>query len=193
MDEAFGLRPPLVPLEERLHRGDELLVVPRLREVIDGALLDELDRGLERRPRGHEEDRKLRVERAHLPEQRDPLLPARGPRREVHVLEDEPRLAPLDDPGRSLRPVGDDRRDVVEIEEDLKSSRDRGLILHDEHLPHRPHTVRVASDGGTSDARSAAGSVAMTPLIARSTTPPATRGQVSFTSETWLTSRTFSP
>src|SRR5690606_10636037 len=86
--QAVVLEPELAHAQHVLDGGDDLGVVPRLAEVVGGALLDELDGGLERGPGGHEEDGEGGVEAVDLAEQGGALLTRGGDRLKLHVLND---------------------------------------------------------------------------------------------------------
>ena len=74
-------------LQQVLHRGQQLVVVPGLGEVVGRAGLDQLDRGLQVRPRGQQHHRQVRMALADRAEQRDAFLARRGVGAEVHVLD----------------------------------------------------------------------------------------------------------
>ncbi len=173
----------LARLQQTLHRRDQLLVVPRLTEVIGGAFLHELHSRLERCPGGDEENRQIGIDRSQPAKKFDAFLPARIAGSEVHVLQHDAHFAAFDHRDRTLRARCALALDRVQIEKNGQRFRDRGLILDDEHfhrsegLGHRDasdQTLLVATAGETLAPRIAGGMVAMSPLTHSSTMPTAT-------------------
>ena len=75
--------------QQVLHRRHQLVVVPRLGEVVGGAGLDQFHRGFEVRPGGQQDDRQVRMALADRPEQCHAFLARGGVGGEVHVLHHE--------------------------------------------------------------------------------------------------------
>jgi hypothetical protein len=139
--QAVVLQRELPHAQHVLHGGDDLGVVPRLGEVVGGALLDEGDRGLERGPRGHQEDGQVAVELAQATKQRGALLARGRVVAEVHVLDDGADVTLGDQLERGLRRVGDLRRDPVDVEQDLEGRAHRRVVVDDQYLLHGASVV----------------------------------------------------
>ena len=101
--QAHVLLRKLAQADQILDLGDELLVVPRLGDVVGGALFDELHGGLERRERRHDEHRQIGVEAFDIGEQLGPLRAVGGVAPEVHVLHDGSDVFRSDDGQRPRR------------------------------------------------------------------------------------------
>ena len=97
--QGLGFRARAAQVEQVAHRGDQARIVPGLGHVVSSSGAHQLDRGLQVRPGGEQDDRQLRCSGAQLPEQRHPFRAARGLAAEVHVLDDQVAARPIA-PGR---------------------------------------------------------------------------------------------
>ncbi len=123
-------------LVEVLHRREQLVVVPRLLEVVGRALLHERDGGLERAPGGEQHDGQPWRGLAERAEQRDPLGAGGLVRGEVHVLDHDRDPAGPHALERLLRGRHGLAGEVVDVEQHLEGGADGGLIVDDEDLGH---------------------------------------------------------
>ena len=130
------LLPRLRQFQQVVHGRDEAAIVPRLGEVVRGAGLHQIDRRTQVRPRRQQDHRQVRVARADLAEQRFAFRTGRGVGLEVHVLHHEVHRRFLQRGeafgGRRRRA----RVDVVQREQRLQRSGDRGVVVDDEDRGH---------------------------------------------------------
>ena len=146
--QAMVLERELSQAQHVLDGGDDLGVVPWLGQVVGRALLDQQHRGLERGPRGHQQDRQVAVELAQAAKQCGALLAGGRVVAKVHVLNNGADVTAGDRLERGLGGVGDDRGDAVHVEQDLERRADGGVIVDDQDLLHDLSVVPASGVAG---------------------------------------------
>jgi hypothetical protein len=117
-----------------LHGRQQLVVIPGLREVVGCALPHQRHRGLERGPRGHEQDRQVGIERSNRSEQRDPTLTRGLPIGEVHVLDHQADVLASNQVECRVRPIRAERGQAVRLEQHLQRFAHRVLVVDDQDM-----------------------------------------------------------
>ncbi len=135
---VFFLQAPAAPqraaqLELRLHRRDQLVVVPRLLDVVARAAPHRLHGARDAAPAGHHQHRQRRIDRLHPVEQLEPFLPGCRVTRVVEIDQRDVEVRPLelvDELGR--RRSGGDLIPLA-AQQELEGIEDVDLIVGDEH------------------------------------------------------------
>ncbi len=87
--QARRLAHALRQLQQILHGGQQPVIVPGLGHIVGGAGLHQLHRRLQMGPGGEQDDGKIRMIRANVPEQCYTFLAGGGICTEVHVGDDQ--------------------------------------------------------------------------------------------------------
>ena len=119
-------------LELRLHRRDQLVVVPRLLDVVARAAAHRFDRARHAAPPGHDQDRQRRIDRLHPLEQLEPLLAGRRVARVVEVDERDVEVRSLERGDELGRRSGGGDVEALAAEQQLQRVEDVDLIVGDE-------------------------------------------------------------
>ena len=120
-----------VQLQQVAHGGDEPRVVPGLREVVGGAGLDQLDRGLEVRPGGEQDHRQVRLRARRARNSAMPSSPEVASRRKFMswITRSMPPRATRSRPSRGVADALDTR--ALQRQQDVER-RAHGVVVVDD-------------------------------------------------------------
>ena len=120
-------------LQQVLHRGQQLVVVPRLGQVVRGAGLDQLHRGFQVRPGGEQDHRQIGMALADRAEQLHTLLARGGVGGEVHVLDHHVDGVALQHGQAVFRRQRRQGADLVQRQRQRERLAHRGIVVDDEY------------------------------------------------------------